>query len=147
MHTFTRLLTPPAEFSLDVGAKGQHTYTPMTPFVHLCFSNGFSSNYGTVQKQAPVVKPFECVRFPGLGRLLHTITFTATYFFLLSLIYVPHTIDAKMLSSKRKHYSNDVSEVCEVLPLSVYYVVRHGLQNIPFRSNENCRVFARFLRA
>ena len=71
MHTFTRLLTPPAEFSLDVGAKGQHTYTPMTPFVHLCFSNGFSSNYGTVQKQAPVVKPFECVRFPGLGRLLH----------------------------------------------------------------------------
>ena len=57
------------------------------------------------------------------------------------------SIDAKMLNTKRKHYSNDVSEVCEVLPLSVYYVVRHGLQNIPFRSNENCRVFARFLRA
>ena len=81
MHTFTRLLTPPEEFSLDVGAKGQHTYTPMTPFVHLCFSNGFSSNYGTVQKQAPVVKPFECVRFPGLRRLLQCYIYSYVFFF------------------------------------------------------------------
>ena len=84
MHTFTRLLTPPAEFSLDVGAKGQHTYTPMTPFVHLCFSNGFSSNYGTVQKQAPVVKPFERVRFPGLGRMLDNSYVFIIYLFAFS---------------------------------------------------------------